>query len=516
MELLIGIVIAAIVLWWLLSKVQSSLFRWAARLIVVVAAGALMYVMSNAQPQASEAPIADPGVITPLDEAGNPLPPVETTTVEHGDLPVIVSTTGKIAPAQQSVLAFEMPGIVREILVSLGQPVRTGDVLARVDTTDLNAALLNARAGLAEAEANYQAVVAPPREIDIQVAQAEVAAAQAGIYSASLTGPTPFDDQIAALQVQLASNALWQAQLSRDLAGENSGMWITPENASAVTGISNAQSEITVAQTNLDATVNRSPNAGSLASANGRLEQAQVTLDNLLAGATAERRRRAEIDLENARLALQQAEDRLRQAELRAPYDGIVAQINLTIGQAASRDRTMTLIDNTHYLLDLTVNESDIASITPGQTVGVRLDAARELALSGVVNVVGTVPIPAGTTASGAATTSQRVTYSVRVRLDSAEMIIRPGMSATGNITLATLSDILFVPTRVLRTDPNTLETLVNIPGAEPGTYQQVPVTIGVRNRDFTQITGGIEAGQEIVILPELPTPQDADAALAF
>jgi HlyD family secretion protein len=514
MEMFIIIGIVAIVLWWLLSKVKSGFFRWAARLVVVAAAAGLMYVISTAQPQASEAPIAETGVITPLDEAGNPLPPVESTTVEQGDLPVTVSATGKIAPSQQSVLAFETPAIVREVLVSLGQTVRAGDVLARVDTTDLNVALLNAQTGLVEAEANYQAVIAPPREIDIQVAQAEVAAAQAGIYSASLTGPTPFDDQIAALQVQLASNSLWQAQLNRDLAGGGSGMWITPENATTVTGITSAQSEISVAQTNLNATVNRGPNAGSLASANGRLEQAQVALDNLLAGATAERRRRAEIDLENARLALQQAEERLRQAELRAPYDGVVAQINLMIGQTATRDRTVTLIDNAFYLLDLTVNESDIASVTQGQPVVVRLDAARELVLSGGVDVVGTVPIPVGTTASGAATTSQRVTYSVRVRLDPTDMLVRPGMSATGSITLETLADALFVPTRFLRTDPITLESLLTIPGAEPGTYQQIPVTIGMRNRDFTQITAGIEAGQEIVILPELP-PQDA-GAIAF
>lgn len=511
MQIMIGIGIAGLVIVWLAGKLKSGVLRWVGRLGAVATAAGLIYLLNMQPSDAIAGELAAPGVITPLDEAGNPLPPVETITVQQGNLAVTVNATGKIAPAQQSILSFETPATVHEVLVTVGQFVRAGDVIARVDTTELDTALLNAQAAVTEAEANYQAVIAPPREIDVQIAQAEVAAAETGLYAASLSGPTTYDDQIAALQVQIAGNSLWQAQLNRDLAGGGPGMWIDGSgNGSVIAGINNAQSEVAIAQANQDATLNRDANAGVLASANGRLEQAQVTLNNLLQGPTAERRRRTEIDLENARLALQQAEDRLQQAELRAPYDGMIAQVNLVIGQAATRDRTVTIIDSTYYLLDLTVNESDIASIQTGQAVEVRLDAVREAVLSGQVTVVGTVPIPTGTTAS------QRVTYSVRVRLDSTGMVIRPGMSASGNIVLETLTDALIVPTRFLRTDPITLESLLTVPGAEPGTYQQIPVTVGTRNRDFTQITAGVEAGQEIVILPELPTAQDAGFGLGF
>ncbi|MDX2137095.1 MAG: efflux RND transporter periplasmic adaptor subunit [Chloroflexota bacterium] len=456
-------------------------------------------------------------VITDGGGQSDSLLPVETTSVQQGDLSVTISATGKVGSAQQSVLAFETPAVVRDILVSVGQVVNAGDVLARIDTTDLNAARLNAQAALAEAQANYDSIIAPPREIDIQIAEAEVAAAQASLYAAGLTAPTTFDEQIAALQVQLASNALWQAQLTRDLTGGNSGMWVDGSgNASVIAGINNAQSDIAVSQANYDATLNRNANAGSLASASGRLEQAQVALDNLLRGPTAERRRRAEIDLENARLALQQAEERLRQAELRAPYAGVVAQINLAVGQSATRDRTLMLIDANRYFIDLTINESDIASIQTDQSVEVRLDTARERLLTGRVTTIGSTPIPAGTTASGAPTTSQRVTYNVRVQLDPSDMLVRPGMSATGSVVLDTLTNVLFVPTRFIRTDPNTFESLVTIPGSEPGSYEQIVVILGARNRDFTQITAGVQAGQAIVIPPEIPTAEDSGLALGF
>lgn len=511
MELTIGIALAALVIWWLASKLKRGALRWIARLATVAAAAGAIYFLTAGQTAVSETQTSVPSVITPVDEAGQPLPPVETITVQQGDLPVTVSPTGKINPAQQSALSFETAAMVREVLVAVGQTVQAGDVIARVDTTDLHTALLSAQAALTEAEANYQAVIAPPREIDIQVAEAEVTAAQAALYAASLSGPTTYDDQIAQVQVQIAENTLWQTQLNRDLAGVGSGMWIDSSgNASTISGLNTAETDIAIAEANRDSTINRGANAGSLAAANGRLEQAQVALNNLLQGPTAERRRRAEIDLENARLSLQQAEERLRQTELRTPYAGVVAQINLVVGQTATRDRSVTIIDNSIYLLDLTVNENDIASLQTGMPVTVRLDAAQEMTLSGQVTVIGTVPIPAGTT------TSQRVTYSVRVQLDPSTMVIRPGMSATGSIVLETMTDTLFVPTRFLRTDPNTRESLLIVPGAEAGTYEQIRVTVGVRNREFTQITGGIEAGQEIVILPEQPTAASDSSSGGF
>lgn len=83
-----------------------------------------------------------------------------TTPVTRGNLTVIVTATGAVQPTKQVEISSELSGTVRTVEVDYNDPVTVGQVLARLDTDKLEAAIAQSRAGLeariarvAEAEA---------------------------------------------------------------------------------------------------------------------------------------------------------------------------------------------------------------------------------------------------------------------------------------------------------------------------------------------------------------------------
>lgn len=123
-----------------------------------------------------------------------------TQEVTRGDLTVTVTATGNLEPRNQVDIGVELSGTVRNVLVDVNDVVKKGQLLAELDTTRLNAQLLQARSSLASAEArvlqaiasekeataNYQRLLKVrelsnnkiPSQQDLDVAEAAVARAQ--------------------------------------------------------------------------------------------------------------------------------------------------------------------------------------------------------------------------------------------------------------------------------------------------------------------------------------------------
>ena len=74
-------------------------------------------------------------------------------------------------------------------------------------------------------------------------------------------------------------------------------------------------------------------------------------------------------------------------------------------------------------------------------------------------------------------------------------------MSATATIIVDELHDVLVVPNRFIRIDRTTRQAYVTIRD-ENGRYTEIPVELGLRNELESQITGGLQQGQSIVLLP--------------
>lgn len=419
------------------------------------------------------------------------------------DLDVTVNATGTIEPARRVDLAFELSTLpVAEVLVEQGQFVEKDELLARLDAEEMEMSLANAQIQREMRQVAYDALVAPPREADIAVAEAAVNAAQASVNAAFSTGTDAKDQEIARLQAELARNSLWQQQLQRD------ERLIPPDPPpgvplSAIPVLSDKEREaledrlaqadygVLIADANLDATLNRGPDVGSLGSANASLIIAETQLERLLEGPEDSDLQRAQIGIQQAELGVELAQANLDRTHLTAPFNGVVADTNLMAGELPPAGAAIELIDASAFYVDLAIDETEIVDVEVGQAVELTLDALPESSVTGRIVRVAQTPTRIG----------QVVTYTARVALDPTMEPIRVGMNTTATIKVRELSDVLTLRNRFIRIDRSTQQAYVTIQ-REDGRFEEVEVELGLRNETESQIVSGLQAGQRVVLLP--------------
>src|SRR5579871_2524411 len=96
----------------------------------------------------------------------------QSATVTRGTIQATVSTTGTVDPLTASRLIFRSAGHIAEVDVNVGDHVTAGQVLAKLDPTDLQAALDQAQANLAAAQSKLAEELAGARPENVQNAQA--------------------------------------------------------------------------------------------------------------------------------------------------------------------------------------------------------------------------------------------------------------------------------------------------------------------------------------------------------
>lgn len=426
----------------------------------------------------------------------------DESLVSVEDMEVTVNATGAVAPARQVTLVFEMTTLpVQEVLVQEGQPVSRDDVLAKLDAEDLELDVRNAQLNLELQKLSYNALVGPPRDVDVAAAEAALRAAQASVNAAYDTAPDANDEAIARLNAELARNLLWQQQLQRDLAVDPPVPEGVPEDLvpkasdeeqrQLEAGLQQTDYGVLIADAQYSGVLNEGPDVTSLASANAQVVAAEVQLDRLVNGPDELEIQEAEIKLRQAELALELAQANLSRAVLVAPFDGVIAQEDLNVGELPPSTGGIQLIDDSTFYVDLAIDETEIADVQVGQPVSLILDALPEADITGVVTRVAQTPTRVG----------QVVTYIARVTIDPTLEPIRVGMNATATIKVQQLNDVLTLRNRFIRIDRATQQAYVTIQ-REDGRFEEVEVELGLRNETHSQIISGLEAGQRVVLLP--------------
>ncbi|MCL4250710.1 MAG: efflux RND transporter periplasmic adaptor subunit [Anaerolineae bacterium] len=475
------------VLWWLSKRlikpgIVRTLIRMSglATVVLIAVTGGLTLMRSQTQAAAAT-------TTTPLVS--------ERATAELGTLTVTLDAVGNLEPGDTQALTFGASAPVTEVLVSVGDTVHAGDVLARVDTTDLEANLRDAELSLAKAQASLDALLAPATELEIAAAEANITLVQAQLYSASQGGSSDADVEIARLQEELARNQLWQSQINRDMRvaqeeARGGGVnWLEQQEFDS--SVAQAENSVTLAETDFQDTLTDGPSGSSLASANASVASAERRLEELQAGPSETDLRRAQIAVESAQLEVDSARQALDDATLTAPFDGIVADENLIVGVVPLANSAITLIDTSRYTLNLSVAESDVINVAVGQPVDLAVQAVNDTPVTGTITRLDVSPTQSG----------QLIAYAAEVTVNpTADVPLRPGMSATATITLEAYENVLLLPNRFIETDATTGQTVVQIEPA-PDVYTALPVTLGARNAEESEITSGLSAGQTVVLL---------------
>ncbi len=419
---------------------------------------------------------------------------LRTEVIGRGDIVSIVSATGAILPEQQVNLFFQLPGLVTEVSVASGDEVKAGQVLAQLDDADLRLAAQQASDALTVAELNRQKLLAGPTAGDVAIAQANLRAANASAYDLSKGLP---QQEIDIAQLQYDSQLAVYQRISNQYNGAVQFAQDYPQFALPLETLdtlkANAEAAFysaEIARLQLEQ-VQDSADPGALSVAYAQIVQAQAVLSQTLAPTPDLQIALADLAVEQARTALNQAELRLSRAQLTAPFDGVVALVNVKTGEAAGTAPAIGLIDVTQFHLDVTVDEVDVAQLAVGQGVSLTVDALPGVPLSGKVDRLA----PTAVGASGL------VNYAVRLVLDPTEAALRAGMSATAAITVAEARDVALVPNWAIRRDRRTGQAYASLKVGEA--LIEVEIETGLRGESYTEVLSGVSLGDVAAISNE-------------
>src|SRR5439155_3736429 len=155
---------------------------------------------------------------------------------------------------------------------------------------------------------------------------------------------------------------------------------------------------------------------------------------------------REEVEREMA--AVQVSEDYLRKTRFDAPIDGTITQLSIERGEIAvigtmNNPGTviLTVADLARMKVEADVDETDVSTVTLGQSAEVKVDALPDTTLTGRVSDIANSP-----TIEDVATQEQQTNFKVDVMIDNPPRMLRPGMTADVEIKTATRDSVLTVP----------------------------------------------------------------------
>lgn len=412
-----------------------------------------------------------------------PPPDYETLTVQRDTMISTVSATGSILPETQLSLNFKSSGRVAQVLVTKGQRVKKGDLLARLESAEVDLQVQAAEAQLAISRARLRQLQTPPKASDLAAAEAQLASAQAA-YRQLLAGPTEDQVTVARVQLERARALLQQAQAAYDQVKHLPNIGALPQSLQ----LQQATLDLQAAEANYRITT-AGPTEAQKAAALAQVVQAQAQVDRLKAGANVEEVAIAQAQVRQAEVQLAQARLAPENTRLVAPFDGTIVSVGIKAGEFPNPARAAIVMeDNSLFHIDVGVDEIDVSKVAVGQPAVITLDALPEARLTGRVTYVA----PSASQEGGV------VSYQVTIVLDPTNETLRSGMSATASITVSEERDVLVVPNRAIQIDRETGKAYVD--KVVNGTPVRTEIRLGLRNEVQSQVLEGLQDGDVVAI----------------
>ncbi|MEL7329018.1 MAG: efflux RND transporter periplasmic adaptor subunit [Cyanobacteria bacterium J06559_1] len=391
-----------------------------------------------------------------------------TVPVTATELTVRITASGTVEPIRTVNLSPKSAGTVQELFVEQGDRITQGQLIARMDSDQLNAQIIQNEASVAEARAQLQDAINGASGTDIAQAESAVAAAEAQLTDARSRLQLSESD-LARTQSLYDQGAVSRSDLDRAIS----------ENRSAAAGIDQAIA---------------------------RIDEAEQRLIDQQDGNDAETIAQAEARLTRAQGQLQAVEVQLSDTEVRAPFDGIVTQRfasegafvtpTATASDVTSATSTAIIAIASGLEVIAEVPEADISKISVGQSVEVQADAYLEETFEGEVRLIAPEAIE-----------QQNVTvFQVRVQLLTGIAQLRSNMNTNVTFLGDRLEEALVIPAVAVITQGG--ESGVLVPG-ENGRAEFEPVVLGAPTGDRIQILDGLDEGDRVFI--DLPPGQSLE-----
>jgi multidrug efflux pump subunit AcrA (membrane-fusion protein) len=206
------------------------------------------------------------------------------------------------------------------------------------------------------------------------------------------------------------------------------------------------------------------------------------------------------VNLAKNAVGLENANQALLNSIIIAPVDGIVVSVGIKANDQLSSQNyssvtAFLVVDTSDIQFKGLVDEIDISKVKKGQKVSITVDAVPNKTFTGVVSFIS----PYGTTVGNV------VKYNVTILLDRSDVALKGGLSASADIAVDTLKDVLLVPISALNT--TAAGSTVSVLDPKTGLSEVRKVTVGIQNLQYAQITSGLNEGDQITMTLKSSAP---------
>ena len=273
----------------------------------------------------------------------------------------------------------QVSGQIQEVKVAVGDSVKKGDLLVRIDSTVAEAQRAQAQGALELAQSQVELAKTQPKQTDLDAAQAAVSAARAA-YDRALGGATDEEKRMALAQVRQAEAAVsvYQSQYDRIASNPYAGMMLESLQLQQATLAKEA------AQAQYDKVL-KGATADQIANAYAALTGAQAQLAKLQRGAEPAQIKAAEAGAKQAEAAVYLAQLQLDKTNVEAPVDGFIYKLDAVEGGMAGQGTPLAVIYAHDMKIVIQVEETRFESVSLGQPVVIRVDAYGDRSFDGKV-----------------------------------------------------------------------------------------------------------------------------------
>ena len=478
-------------------------------------------------------------------------PSVQVATAKSADIINTINVVGNIESPQTVDLSPKITGRIEFLDVREGDKVRAGQELVQIDPSDLNQQILSMAAAVSEAKAKLaQAQITQGSTnvgvlTQVQQQQAAVSSAQADYnqaqqnYSAQVQSAqanvadntaklNAANVQVKNAQAQLAQqqsnlkNAQTKFQRMQSLFSQGAvsqqvrddaetAVEVQQQNVNVAQGqVAAEQSAVESAQASLGSSkdqlsIVKKQGIANIAASKAKYLQAQASLKAAIANKSQAPAYQANIDALRSGVAAAQAQYEaakvhLQDTSLKSPINGAVTARTADPGDMATPGKSILTVQSLDWVY---VN----SAIPLEEAVGVREGMNAQVTVDSLPGQVFTGPI----SNLNPSADPQSRQFSIRVRLENPQGLLRPGMYARVGIVTESVHANTAVPIEAInKSDQGSTVTVVD----KDSTAHIVSVKTGATDGKVTQILSGVKSGDQIITLSYSPVKDGSPVTL--
>jgi HlyD family secretion protein len=403
--------------------------------------------------------------------------PVQVAPVETGDISLIYAYTGDIEPTQSVNVLPVAAGRVETLLVEVGDELKAGDPIATVESDIYSAQLKQAEAGLQLANLGLTKMEEGARPEQIAAAQAAVQLARNAMNDLTNISDEERTAAVAALAQTEAALRLAQSEYDKIAWAGQVGM--TPQ------ALQLEQATIAYEAAKAAYDLQTNPSDLQLSPLMAQLAQAELALALAKEPFTQTDFEMARAQVELAEAAVQMARIQMEETTIRAPIDGVIAELYITQGGMAGPQAPAALLVSKEMEVLLNVEESRISQVEEGQPAALQVTAYPGQDFPGVVTNIAPMA------------DKQSRTFAVKVTPLDEDNLLRSGMFANLSLLVQEKQGALLVP-RAAVTEVAGQETVYVV--NDDNTIDQRAVVTGLVEDSRVEILSGLTANEHVVI----------------